>query len=182
MLSDFPEAAAPAPPLSDFLRSRGVSLRPAARADLDFLRDLFADFRAPELLFIPWTPAQKRAFVEDQFRLQHVHFTKYYVAGDFWVVDQTPPLGTTQSIGRLYLDRSAQPWRIVDIGLSAATRGAGLGAALIAWIQSQAQAAGSGVALQVAENNPRAHALYLKMGFIHDGAPQAHHQPMIWRP
>lgn len=158
-----------------------MSLRPAVAHDLPFLRDLFGGFRALELALVPWPEAQKSAFIDDQFGLQHVHFTRHYPHADFWVVMQTLPLASPRPIGRLYLDRSAREWRIVDIGFVAEARGQGLGRAAIEWIQEQAAATGASVALEVAADNPRAHALYLRLGF-RDAAPRsATHQPMAWR-
>lgn len=170
------------PPLSDSLRRRGLALRGAGRSDLPGLRRLFGCVRSLELALVPWAPAQKEAFLDDQFRLQHAHFVRHHAKADFWIVEQAKPLEPLHAAGRLYLDRSGESWRIVDISLFAEARGSGLGGALIAWVQEEAAATGKGVALQVAENNPRARALYLRMGFA-DAGPAAHgHQPMMWRP
>ena len=181
MSADFPKRARHAPPLSDALRGRLLTLRPAEARDLPFLRDLYAGFRAAELALVPWPEAQKCAFVDDQFRLQHVHFTRWYATADFWVVMQAHPLSLPRPIGRLYLDRAPRAWRIVDIGLVAAARGQGLGSAMIGWIQASAAAAGASLALEVAANNPRAHALYRRLGFRDAGQRSATHQPMAWR-
>lgn len=183
MIPDFPPAAAAPPVLSDPLRAKGLSLRHAGPDNLPFLRDLFAGFRAPELALIPWSPVQKRAFTDDQFRLQHAHFTQHYSRADFWVVVQALPLASPRLVGRLYLDRSGRDWQIVDIGLAADLQGQGLGRALLEWIQDSAAAAGAkSVALQVAANNPRARALYLRLGFRDAGQSSETHQPMAWRP
>lgn len=164
------------------LRAKGLSLRHAERSDLPFLRDLFAGFRAAELALVPWSASQKRAFIDDQFRLQHVHFTRHHAAADFWVVMQALPLALPRPIGRLYLDRSAQAWHIVDIGLLRDVQGRGLGSGLLTWIQGEAAAAGASLGLQVAANNPRARALYLRLDFRDCGPPGEMHQPMRWHP
>lgn len=182
MSPEFPPAAAAPPVLSDPLRARGLSLRAAETSDLPFLRDLFAGFRAPELALALWSEARKRAFTDDQFRLQHVHFTRHFAGADFWVVMQASALSSPRAIGRLYLDRSGREWRIVEIGFTADAQGQGLGSAMIEWIQNEAAAAGAAaVALQVAANNPRARALYLRLGFRDIGAAGDLHQPMAWR-
>ncbi|UZK66218.1 GNAT family N-acetyltransferase [Sphingomonas sp. M1-B02] len=183
MAAGFPPAAATPPALSDSLRARGIALRPAATGDLPFLRDLFADFRAIELALTPWSEAQKRAFTDDQFRLQHLHFTRHHARANFWVTVQALPLGPSRAIGRLYLDRSTRDWQIIDIGFAAESRGQGLGHLMLKWIQQSAAAAEAGsVRLQVASNNPRAHALYARLGFRDDGDGGETHQPMAWRP
>ena len=126
---------------------------------------------------MPWTSEQKQAFADSQFALQHLHFTRHHAGADFWVV-----LRDGRPVGRLYLDRSAPSWRIVDIGLVPEMRGQGLGTALLEGIQAEAVAAGAeGVALTVLVENPRAHALYLRAGFVDEGEPSLH-QAMTWRP
>lgn len=150
-------------------------------SDLPELRRLFGDLRALELALVPWSIAQKQAFLDDQFGLQHAHFTRFHPKCDFWVIEQGLPLQPALPVGRLYLDRSGEWFRIVDIGLFGHARGGGLGGELIAWAQSEAAAAGrKGIKLHVAENNPRARALYLRTGFTDDGAVEGNHQPMVW--
>lgn len=159
------------------LRRCGITLRAAAREDLPLLAGFYAQLRMPELLFQPWSLAEKQAFVDDQFRLQHRHFVGRFARADFWIV-----LHDGEPIGRLYLDRSGPDWRIVDILLAAARRGQGLGTQLIAWVQQCAAAAGArGVALTVALDNRRAHALYRRLGFGDADGGDGLHQPMRWR-
>lgn len=174
-LPPFPrKAAAPARAMLD---AAGVRLRPAVPADLDFLRRLHAQWRMPELLFLPWTAAEKQAFVDDQFRLQHLHLVRHYARADFWVILDA----VGQPIGRLYLDRSGAEWRLVDILLATGSRGARHGTRLIEWIQGEAVAARADLALHVAVNNPRARALYLRLGFVDTGGGDGMHLPMLWR-
>lgn len=181
-LPPFP-GAAPPPPLDETLRAAGIVLWPAGAADLPFLKSLYAGFRMPELLFAPWTLAQKQAFAEDQFRPQHIHFVHHFAAADFWVVMRAEPPAAPRPIGRLYLDRSGPEWRLVDIILNGEARGQGLGAALISWVQKNAAAAGAeSLALHVAVNNPRAQALYLRLGFQPLESGDGLNVPMRWRP
>jgi ribosomal protein S18 acetylase RimI-like enzyme len=162
--------------------SAGVSLRRATGDDLPFFRTLYGSFRALEMALVPWTAAQKRDFLDDQFRLQHLHFTAFFARADFLLVTRAPHLAGPRDAGRLYLDRSTRCWRIVDIGLVPELRGTGIGTALIEGIKASATAAGAGgVALQVACDNARARALYVRLGFVDDGAPESFHQPMLWR-
>lgn len=178
-LPPFPAARRPPPPLLDV---PGLALRPATLADIAFLMRLYAGFRAAEMLMVPWPAEQKRAFLADQFGLQHRHFTRHHPAADFWLVIREEAPGMAEPIGRLYLERRLPVWRIVDIGLLPDARGQGLGGALLDWVQRSAIAAGArGVALNVSVQNPRARALYLRIGFIDHGDEQAMHQPMLWR-
>ncbi|OAN63945.1 hypothetical protein A7X12_19010 [Sphingomonas sp. TDK1] len=158
------------------LQRVGIALRPASLDDLPELAAWYAQLRMPELLFHPWSQAEKQAFVDEQFRLQHHHFVRRCPRADFWILlrDEVP-------IGRLYLDRSTSEWRIVDILLATGWRAQGLGSRLIAWVQQSAAAAGArAVALTVAVDNRRAHALYARLGFSDTDAGDGLHQPMRW--
>jgi len=164
-----------AAPQSALLDGAGLRLRPATADDLDFLRRLHAAWRMPELVFLPWTVAEKQAFADDQFQLQHRHVLQHFPHADFWIVtdrDACP-------IGRLYLDRAPAEWRLVDILLTRGAQGQGLGTRLIEWIQHEA--GDRPIRLHVAVNNPRAHALYLRLGFADVPDADGMHRPMLWR-
>ncbi len=160
------------------LPEHAIVLRPATRDDLPLAARLYAAFRSPELLLAPWSAEDKQAFLDDQFRLQHSHFVRQFHRADFWIVcdaDMAP-------VGRFYLDRSIREWRLVDILLAPAARGRGIGSALIRWAQALAANAGAdGIALHVAINNPRAQALYMRLGFVAHESADGLHIPMRWR-
>jgi len=180
---DFPEPVQAPPPLPEGLRRMGVALRGARAADLPFLRTLYGGFRAEELALAPWTPEQKARFLDDQFRLQHADWVHRYADADFLIVEQARPPAAAAAIGRLYLRRRAPLWRIVDIGFVPAKRGAGLGGALIQWVCASAHQAGAaGVGLAVLATNPRAEALYRRLGFEDSGAGDNVRRDMTWRP
>jgi RimJ/RimL family protein N-acetyltransferase len=180
---DFPEPVQALPPLSEGLRRMGVALRRATAADLPFLRTLYGGFRAEELALAPWTPEQKARFLDDQFRLQHTDWMRRYAEADFLIVEQARPPGVATAVGRLYLSRRPPLWRIVDIGLTPAKRGGGLGGSLIEWVcASAARAGAAGVGLAVLAANPRAEALYRRLGFEDSGAGDDFRRDMTWRP
>jgi len=149
-------------------------LRPATSADLPFLARLYASYREPELLFLPWSAAEKQAFLQSQFGLQHSDYVRRFPRAAFWIVcvDEAP-------VGRLYLDRARAEWRILDIGFLPEHRGKGLGATLIGLAQAGAAAANAALALTVAANNPRARALYRRLGFVEQPG-DGMHVPMLW--
>ena len=165
-----------AAPRSALLTAAGVGLRAARASDIDFLRRLHAAWRMPELLFLPWTLAEKQAFADGQFQLQHRHVVQHFPHADFWIVADRD----ARPIGRLYLDRAPAEWRLVDILLEHGAQGQGLGTRLIEWIQHEAE--DTPIRLHVAVNNPRAHALYLRLGFADVPDADGMHRPMLWRP
>lgn len=153
-----------------------LRLRPARDGDLDFLRGLYRTFRVDEVAQVPWPKAVKDAFLDDQFRLQHLHFTTVYATSDFMVVEQHGA-----PIGRLYLQRRADAFLVVDIGFLPQARGRGLGRALLAWVGDEARAAGAAkVELHVLPHNTAALKLYTGLGFETVGLDHGHLR-MDWR-
>lgn len=165
--TSFPRPGGALPPADETLAGLGLRLRRAEAGDLPFLRRLYGDLRAEEMALAPWPLAMKAAFLDDQFRLQHLHFVRHFRDADFLVVEHCAPPTAPTPIGRLYLDRSRAVWRIVDIGLAIGRRSSGLGAALMRWIEASARASGAaGVDLHVAQHNPRARRLYENLGYV----------------
>jgi GNAT superfamily N-acetyltransferase len=139
----------------------GYALRPRDAQDLAFLRDLYAGTREEELRPVPWTPGQKRAFLDDQFAKQHAHYLHHYPQARWWVVTfEGAP------VGRLYLACTARDCRIMDVSLLDAHRNRGVGTALMRAILEEAGAAGVPASLHVEPFNP-ALRLYLRLGFVH---------------
>ena len=179
----FPRRGTPLPRRLDDLAARGLWLRDAGEADSAFLQALYAGFRADEMASMPWSQAQKDAFLADQFRLQHLHFVSQFSGADFWIVERANPTDVTSAVGRFYLDRSPPLWRAIDLGFSPHARGQGLGSALLTWAQACARDAGAaGIDLHVAVVNPRARSLYQRLGFRAEGVAEGYHQRMAWRP
>src|SRR5450631_158146 len=89
----------------------GLTFRRITDADLPFLARVYASTRAEEMAVVISMPdAQKAAFLEAQFQLQHAHYQKYYPQAD-WLV--TTYAG--EDIGRLYIERWPTQHRIIDI-------------------------------------------------------------------
>lgn len=151
-----------------------LTLRPARPEDEPFLRALYATTRAAELALVPWPEAQKQAFVAMQFTAQDRHYRSHYPAARFDVVE-----GDGAPIGRLYVERSVQEIRLLDITLAPARRGAGIGGALLDALLAEARAAGCAVQLHVEPTNP-ARRLYERLGFraCEEAAPYLR---MEWR-
>jgi RimJ/RimL family protein N-acetyltransferase len=179
-----PEVQDPKTAALDFsaLAACGLSLRRSAETDQPFEQALFAGFRADEMALVPWPPAQKQAFLNQQFRLQHHHFVTHFSGADFWIVERLLPSGANAPVGRFYLDRSAPIWHVIDIGFVPEARGQGIGTALLKWAQASALAAGaSGIDLQVLVTNGAAEKLYRSLGFRPEGDDEGFHRQMRWQ-
>lgn len=172
----FPKTAPPLPDHAD-LAARGVGFRLATPGDLPYFHTLFTQQRALEMAATGWPEPMRRAFLADQFRLQHAHFTKHNPRADFLAVVQG-----ARTVGRLYIDRSAAPWSLIEIGLDPGVQGKGLGSALIGWLQNAAaRTPVAAVSLFVARDNRRAEALYRRLGFQETVSPTPTHRRMTWR-
>lgn len=173
----FPTSAA-LPGLPEALGAHAIALPPAGSANLPWLADLYAASRMAELLFMPWPVAQKRAFLDEQFALQHAHFVKTHRKADFRLVTRGDA-----PIGRFYFNRSGAEWVLIDILLAPEAQGGGLGTALVGWLQQAASEAGADrLRLSVAYDNPRAQTLYRRLGFEDAGDVAGTHVSMVWRP
>lgn len=151
----------------------------ATDCHLSFLKNLYAEWQLPEWGLLPWADDQKRRMSSDQFELQHNEWLTQHPDADYWIIADPDE----RAQGRLYLDRSTAPWRLIDILLCEASRRAGIGSSLIQWIQHEAAAAGASITLQVAANNPRAKSLYEQLGFVAlPASEQGMHLPMQWSP
>lgn len=147
---------------------RHVALRPAVDADRAFLRAVYGSTRADELALVPWTEAEKQAFVDHQFEAQDRHYRQYYPDATFDVVlvDGCPA-------GRLYVDRRSAEIRIVDVALLPHHRSAGTGTVLLRGVMDEAAASGRKVSIHVERFNP-ALRLYTRLGFVPVGDTGVH--------
>jgi ribosomal protein S18 acetylase RimI-like enzyme len=138
----------------------GLSFRPIADADLPFLYRLYASTRADELAPVPWSEAQKDAFLRQQFAAQHSHYQQYYPKAEWLVVMRGPA-----DVGRVYVERWEREHCLIDIAFLPEHRGKGLGEALLRDLMDEAAAAGKGMQTHVEKFNPARH-LYERLGFV----------------
>ncbi|MGY4575321.1 GNAT family N-acetyltransferase [Bradyrhizobium sp. BEA-2-5] len=138
----------------------GCGFRRLSEADLPFLSRLYASTRAEELAPVPWSEADKAAFLEQQFRAQHAHYQQHYPNADWLVIARQG-----EDVGRFYLERWPSQHRIIDIAFLPEHRGRGYGEALLRDAIDEAEAAGKDVSIHVEKLNP-AMRLYRRLGFI----------------
>lgn len=151
-----------------------LSVRLATATDEPFLYALYASTRATEMAAWGWDATQQTLFLQLQFRAQQQHYAAY-PNPVHWIIEHQAPHRTTlsssaptqqlvQPIGRLLLSCLNEEIRLVDVALLPEFRGQGLGAALVGWVQAQANTEGKVVRLHVAPENP-ARRLYERLGF-----------------
>ena len=152
--------AAPDEPYFAAAHALGLMFRPITDADLPFLRQLYGSTRTQELAPVPWSDAQKAAFLDHQFHAQHTHYVRHYSTARFLII-----LRAGVPAGRLYLGRWEREHCIVDVSFLPEHCGQGLGTALLRDILDEAAAAGKSVTIHVEKNNP-AMRLYRRLGFV----------------
>jgi ribosomal protein S18 acetylase RimI-like enzyme len=150
-----------------------IELRPAAEADSQLLRRVYAETR-DELALLDWTTDQKLAFLEMQFCAQDRHYRGQFPNAAFAVIELDG-----EPAGRLYVDRTADRIHLLDIALLPEHRGRGVGTALLRQLQEEAAAAGIPVVLHVETSNPAA-SLYNDLGFVATSGGEGLYQEMRW--
>jgi ribosomal protein S18 acetylase RimI-like enzyme len=128
-------------------------------SDVEFLYRVYASTRQPEMDLVPWSAAEKDAFLRMQFEAQSRDWAEKNPRASFQVivVDGRPA-------GRLYLDRRADEIRVVDVSLLPEFRGRGIGGDLLAGVLKEGDAQGKPVRVHVERFNP-AQRLYQRLGF-----------------
>jgi ribosomal protein S18 acetylase RimI-like enzyme len=137
-----------------------IELRPAVAADIPFMSGLFASIREEELGLVGWDGEQKGALLAMQYEAQSRAYREGYPDSGYQIV-----LSGGRPIGRIFVDRGREAFRIVDIALLRAYRNRGIGGALVGGVQGEAARAGVPVRLSVQHANP-AQRLYQRLGFL----------------
>jgi len=156
----------------------GIALRREEAGDRAFAGTLFAANRMAGLERLP-RPAQPTPdFLAHQFDAQSRHLHAAWPRADRFTVIET---AGGAPVGRLYVSRKAEAWHLIEIGLLPQWQRAGIGSALV--VALQRAAAGSGAKLldlEVARDNPKAAALYARLGFFDVATASLTHRTMVW--
>jgi GNAT superfamily N-acetyltransferase len=134
-------------------------LRPAGQDDAELLYRIYASTREEELAVVPWDAATREAFLRMQFTAQDTYYHATYPDASYDLI-----VDGEEVLGRLYVDRGAQAWLVIDLALLPEHRGKGTGTALLGGILAEAAAAGKPVQMHVERFNP-ARRLYDRLGF-----------------
>lgn len=139
--------------------ARRVTLRSATADDEEFLVKVYASTRADELARVPWTEAQRAAFVRMQFDAQLLHYRTHNPTATHDII-----LLDGRTAGRLYVARRDHEIRILDITLLPEHRGGGAGTFLIKELMDEAARAGLPLNIYVESYN-RSRGLFERLGF-----------------
>jgi len=136
-----------------------IGFRPQQPDDEPFLCRLYTSTRTEEMALTGWPEEQKEAFLRQQFQFQTVHYRRYYNTASFDIIlyDQRP-------VGRIYVHRSSNDIRLMDVALMPEYRGAGIGSWILRNLLAEAARSQTPVTLHVEPYNP-AVRLYRRLGF-----------------
>lgn len=136
-----------------------ITFRPAGPDDEAFLLKVYGSTRAEELAAVPWTEAQREAFLRMQLNAQHYHYGQIYPDGDFLII-----LDDDRAVGRLYAARLKDQHRIIDITILPEERGRGLGTAILRDLMTEAARRDKPLRIYVESFNPSLR-LFERLGF-----------------
>ncbi len=139
--------------------AQAIHLRQEEPDDAAFLFHLYCSTRTREMELVPWNDSEKEAFLRMQFNAQCTHYHHYYPNASYEII-----LREGQAIGRLYVARSEEEIRLIEIALLPEHRGGGIGGRLLNDLLSRARAEGKPVRIHVERENP-AMRLYSRLGF-----------------
>lgn len=148
--------------MSLVLTNTSLHLRPIASCDAEALCRIYASTRTEEMeQVVNWSPVQKQAFLEWQFRTQHQYYREYYPGAWFWMLELDG-----EAIGRLYLQakHTDNSVRIIDITLLPQWRNRGIGRQLLLDVMHFATQQDRAITIHVESFNP-AMRLYQRLGF-----------------
>jgi ribosomal protein S18 acetylase RimI-like enzyme len=127
--------------------------------DLDFLFQVYASTREEEMALKAWDEETKDQYLHLQFKLQNTQFHHRYPKASYDIIYRGG-----EGIGRLYVNRTKEEIRVVDISLLTAFRGRGFGTRILRDLIAEAEAAGLPLRLSCERTN-RALNLFKRLGF-----------------
>lgn len=136
------------------------TLRPVREEDGEILLAIYASARAEEMALVPWTEAQKKAFMQMQLSAQQNHYRTYFprATHDLILVNDAP-------VGRLYVDRRESEIRVLDVTMLTESRGRGIGTRIIQELMKEASNRNVSLSIYVESFN-RSLGLFQRLGFV----------------
>ena len=135
-----------------------VTRRPVTPTDIPFLRTLFADAHL-ELTCLPTDT--RFVLVDMQFRAQRKQYAACYPQATHEIV-----MADGTEVGRVLVDRTTDPIRIVDVSIALGHRRSGIAAGVLAGLTAEADRAQRAVEATVWSGNTAAVALVERYGFV----------------
>jgi ribosomal protein S18 acetylase RimI-like enzyme len=137
-----------------------VRLRPVEPDDEEFLLRVYASSRADEMALVPWDEERKRAFVRSQFEAQYAQYRERFPDAEYSVI-----LYRGSPAGRLWIARTPEQIRLLDIAILPEFQNRGIGATLLKSLLAESEQCGLPLRHMVFKLNAAALRFYQRFGF-----------------
>ncbi|HLK63205.1 MAG TPA: N-acetyltransferase [Bryobacteraceae bacterium] len=135
-------------------------VRPALPQDGPFVYQLVWQVMYEQLQADTWDPRIREHLLDLQVRAKCGAYATVHPQADNAII-----MLDDQAVGRMLIDRAGEFYHLVDISILPKHRGAGIGTRLVLALCMEADMMRKNVRLYVSISNPRAAALYRRLGF-----------------
>ena len=151
---------------ADFFHSalpRGgtLALRPVTAGDDEFLLSVYDSTRAAELDQVQWEEGQREAFLKWQFEMQRREYDARFPDAEYALI-----LIDDEPAGRIWIARTDEEIRLLDIAILTAFQNRGAGTILLRKLIDEAKTTGKRLRHMVFVLNNNAHRFYERLGFV----------------
>jgi GNAT superfamily N-acetyltransferase len=147
--------------IAGWARPASVTLRPAVEGDGPFLFAVYASTRREALVPLGWDHRATERYLRTQFEAEERDWLQHQPGPQCMVI-----LSDDEPVGRLYLARTTQEIRVMDITLLPEHQAQGIGTALLSGLLDEARRSHRTVRAHV-ERGSAALRLYRRLGFLH---------------
>jgi GNAT superfamily N-acetyltransferase len=155
---------------------RNLTLRPVTPDDDSFLLSVYASTRAQELGQVEWEPGQQEAFVKWQFEMQRQEYDERFPDAEYDVIEIDG-----KPAGRIWIARTAEQIRLMDIALLSEFQNQGAGTLLLRSLIEEAQATNKRLSHALFVLNNDAGRFYEKLGFVVNEDLGGGYKNMVWQ-
>ena len=138
-----------------------LRLRRVTPDDDPFLLSVYASTRVAELAQVEWQTGQQEAFITWQFQMQRREYDARFPEPDYNVIEIDG-----RPAGRIWIGRTDEEIRLLDIALLPEFQNHGAGTALIKQLIDEARATGKRLRHMVFVLNNNADRFYMRLGFV----------------
>jgi ribosomal protein S18 acetylase RimI-like enzyme len=148
-----------------------VRLRSVEPDDGEFLLRVYASSRADEMALVSWNEEQKLAFLRSQFEAQYAQYRERFPDAEYDII-----LYKGRPAGRLWIARTPEQIRLLDIAILPEFQNQGVGAALLKSLLAESEQRGLPLRHMVFKLNEAALRFYQRFGFsqIEDAGAYIH--------
>src|SRR6266851_4526629 len=135
-------------------------VRPALPQDEQFVYALDYQVKYDQLHAGLWDPNIRHPLLDLQVRSKRSSYAAMHPLADYAII-----MLDDQPVGHMIIDRSGEFYDLVDISIMPKQRSQGIGTRLVLALCMEAEMMHKNVRLYVSVTNPRALALYKRLGF-----------------